>query len=115
MWLPVELPLDLKEAGIPVGSPGSGLAWSAGVALAIVDALRNSTVAVLSCEVFRSDRVGLVPLYAGWSVERQMGEAASDFATRSRKVAKDKIEAQTRSSDAECFFAMAFSSQQDAA
>jgi hypothetical protein len=72
-------------------------------------------VAILSCEVFRSDRVGLVPLYAGWSVERQMGEAASDFATRSRKVAKDKIEAQTRSSEGACFFAMAFSGQQDAA
>jgi hypothetical protein len=72
-------------------------------------------VAIVSCEVFRSDRVGLVPLYAGWAVERQMGEAASDFATRSRKVAKDKIEAQAQSSDGARFFAMALSSQQDAA
>ena len=113
MWLPVELPLDLREAGIPLESSESGLAWSSGVALAIVDALRNSTVAIVSCGVFRSDRVGLVPLYTGWSVERHMDEAASDFAARSRKVAKEKIEAQTRSGAQ--FFAMAFSGQQDAA
>ena len=115
MWLPVELPPDLKEAGVPIESAEAGLAWSAGVALEIVDALRNSTVAIVAGEVFRSDRVGVVPLYVGWSVERRLGETASDLAARSRQVARDEIEAHTRAGTGDELFAMTFSSQQDAA
>jgi hypothetical protein len=115
MWLPVELPIDLKDAGVPVESPEPGLAWSAAAALAIVEALLHTTVAIVSCEVFRSDRVGLVPIYEGWSIERRMGETASDFAARSRTVARDRIEARMRSGPETPFFAMTFSGQQDAA
>jgi hypothetical protein len=115
MWLPVELPLDLQQAGVPVESSGTGLAWSSGVAKAIVEALSSSTVAIVAGEIFRSDRVGLVPLYSGWVVERHPGELATDFAARSRQVARMKIDAQAQAGTGSEFYAFTFSSQQDAA
>jgi hypothetical protein len=101
MWLPVELPLDLQQAGVPVESSGTGLAWSSGVAKAIVEALSSSTVAIVAGEIFRSDR--------------HPGELATDFAARSRQVARMKIDAQAQAGTGSEFYAFTFSSQQDAA
>jgi hypothetical protein len=115
MWLPVELPLDLQQAGVPIEAIDGELAWSANAARAVVEALRNTTVAIVSGEILRAEPVGLVPTYNGWAVERNVGETASEYAARSRQIALERIGAESASETGREFYALRFSSQQDAA
>src|SRR5262245_7201761 len=111
MWLPVELPPDLRVAGVQIQASECDIAWSAMADRPVVKALRDSTVAIVSVEILRAEPIGLVPAYKGWAVERNAGESATEYAARSRQVALAQIDAASASGRGQEFYAFRFSSQ----
>jgi hypothetical protein len=83
--IPVELPDELRAAGLPIEEGGDvNLAWDKTSALAALEAVRNSKIAVLSVDVYKLEAWGPIPTEESWSCRRLSGETASEFAERSR-------------------------------
>ena len=93
MELPMEIPRELAEIAVPVEVAGPGEsypAWSREDALAVVECLRGTKVAIEGGEVFRTDRLGLRTAIEIWDCERIAAETATDYAERSRDMAQGR-------------------------
>ena len=66
-------------------------AWSLDEALAFLDKLKGTPVAIRGGEFLRSGASGMTPVLPGWSCARDAGETAADYAMRSRELAEDEI------------------------
>ena len=118
MELPMEIPRELAEIAVPVEVAGPGEsypAWSREDALAVVECLRGTKVAIEGGEVFRTDRLGLRTAIEIWDCERIAAETATDYAERSRDMARGRIEATPAAESGDLLYALTFSDQQEAA
>ena len=116
MDLPLEIPKDLRACGIPVNPESDDeIVWKHPDALRVVDALRGTKVAVLEIVVYRSQSWGFVPTDTSWSCEPDLGETATDFATRSQDGARDFVKSRPGGAEQEEFYTMALSNQDAAA
>jgi len=119
MDLPLEIPEELRAAGIPVDpeSDNDEIAWQHEDALRVLDSLRGTKVAVLEVFVYvpQPDGDTLLSANTGWACEPALGETASDFAVRSHEGAIAYMESLAKSGTDEAFYSMLFSEQDDAA
>ena len=113
MNFPPELPEGLKT--LAVFTSGTGMpAWSGKDALAVLDALSGTGIAIQDGEVYRLQVDGLVSAHEGWTCQHAEGEPATDYAERSRAMARRFVEGRSPDGD-DLFFLFRFSRQQDAA
>ena len=80
-----------RDAQQGIDLPDGSCAWSTIQCLQILRAMGSTKIVVLGGEFFRTEPIGLVPAYDGWSCERAPGENATDFALRSRALATDQV------------------------
>ena len=109
------VPILGPEARNGIPTPDGLLAWSRSQCLVFLRRLGSTKVAVLSGEFLRIDPIdpiGLVPTKESWICARVPGETASEFASRSRELAKHKIDDE---SNDELLVVLDFSNQQNAA
>ena len=95
-----------------IALPDGSLAWSVDQCLEILSAMETTTIAVLGGEFYRDELIGLVPAYTGWSCEPAPGETASDFALRSRELARHRVREGSHEAQ---YVVLRMSYQQDAA
>jgi len=111
--LPATLPKDVRRRAVqPPGLPDGDFAWTLDDALAVLETLAGTVIAVLQVEAYvvlfgHQDVVptGRRAIYA-WNP----GELAAHFAQRSRQAAEEFIRAGSRDE----IFAIVFSGQDDA-
>lgn len=117
MNLPLEIPKNLRNTAISleeleIHDP----AWSFSEALAVVQALDGSKVAILGGVLLVQEKFGIIPTQENWCCDRVKGELATDFARRSREAAREFIESfRTDLRRDRMVFVLLFSGQQDAA
>lgn len=113
--LPEQIPHNLRKLALflPGMEEGEG-AWPQGEALAVVDSLRGTTLAVSEVVVFESAPGGYVPLDRELSISRLPDEPDTDYARRSRSAAAEFI--RTCAVDpGQALFAMTFQTWKEAA
>jgi hypothetical protein len=87
MTLPVEIPNGLQARGKPLSGVDRGLiAWDRAAALAVLESLDGTLVAVLYGEVLREIGDGHLPV-DDWYCHALGKETATEFAARTRRVA----------------------------
>jgi hypothetical protein len=116
MTIPFDVPERLKTCGIPV-TPDSedNLAWKADDALAVVETVDSTKIAIIEINVYREEAWGFVPTDDNWSCDRMLGETASEFAGRTHECAREFIRNDREDRSEEGFYELIFSDQQDAA
>ncbi len=115
MKLPDAIPKGLRQAALTLPEFDFGeAAWPKTEALAVVESLKGTTVAVSDVVVYRSAPGGLVPSGAAMSTARLPSEGDADFALRSR-VAATKFIVGSGPSDDDAWFALTFPMWKDAA
>ncbi len=116
MPIPFDIPDRLKTCGIPV-TPDSDneLAWKADDALAVIDAVESTKIAIVEINLYREEAWGFVPTDDNWSCDRMLGETASEFAGRTHECAREFIRSDVQDRSEEVFYELIFSDQQDAA
>lgn len=92
MKLPERIPKRLREVALflPEFGDGEG-AWSKDDALAVIDSLKSTTVAVSDVVLFVRVSWGYAPFGPSWSSDRLPNEADADYAGRSRAGAGEFI------------------------
>ena len=76
-----------------IPAPSGSLGWSKSQCLEILERLKSTKIAVLSGECLRMEPIiGLIPAHDGWTCMRAPGETAVDYASRSRELARHKID-----------------------
>jgi len=114
--LPREIPERLRSLGIPLENQDvDDLAWNKADALDVIDSLKGTKVAILGGDVYRSEPWGFVPAYDNWTCIRMEGELASEYARRTRQVAATFVQEYDDDQASNVFFALRFSTQQEAA
>ena len=114
MILPSELPSDVRRRVVqPPGLPDGDLGWSRDDALAVLESLEGSIVAVLQVDIYAMPFGQHEVIHTGRQATfiHHVGELAIDFAVRSRHQAAELIAAST----ADELFVLYFSGQDDAA
>jgi len=115
MKLPERIPKPLRETALILPEFGEGEgAWAKSDAMAVIDSLKGSTVAVSDIVVFERVPWGYAPSESAMSIDRLPTEGDSDYAQRSRASASNFIRNRTPiSSDA--LFGLTFPMWKDAA
>ncbi len=113
--LPVQIPSRLRKLALflPETEEEEG-AWLRDDALAVIESLRGTTLAVSDIVVFGRAPGGYVPLDQECSIPRLLNEPDTDYAQRSRFIAADFIR-QTKVESDQVLFAMSFTIWKDAA
>ena len=84
-WLPEQIPPRLGQQSVALPDLGDGEgAWVRTDALAVIEALRGSTVAVYAVALFEAAPVpgGYAPTEVGWKRDRKTHEEEEDYARR---------------------------------
>jgi hypothetical protein len=116
MRLPDAIPSKLRFVAISLKDLGLGeVAWRARDALAVIESLRGTPVAITGADLYRVEAWGIAPLTEGWHCDRLRGEMASQYAERSRGLAAECIADREARSGQEVVYALLFTLQQDAA
>jgi len=116
LTLPSEIPEELRADAVFVEGPGfSEMAWPREEALAVIESLMGTLVAVSGGDVYRSEAWGFVPAYEYWLCDRIQGEDSVNYAQRSRATAKRFVESHGGERPESVLFALAFDTQQEAA
>lgn len=92
--LPSSCSALIKKHGVPLRqwNPGSEeVALNKEGALELLEALRDSSIAVLGGDVVCIDQGRLRYVYAQWSCERNAGETSAEFAKRSQHMAYEYV------------------------
>jgi hypothetical protein len=115
MKLPERIPRPLQESALflPEFGDGEG-AWSGAEAVAVIESLKSSTVAISEVALFERVPWGYAPSESVRSIDRLPNEGDADYATRSRTSAADFIRGCTPASD-DALFALTFPMWKDAA
>ncbi len=113
--LPVQIPSRLRKLALflPETEEGEGV-WLRDDALAVIESLKGTTLAVSDIVVFGCAPWGYVPLDQKCSIPRLPNEPDTDYAQRSRLIAADFIRRVKVESD-QALFAMSFTIWKDAA
>jgi len=112
---PDEVPEHLLALAVPLDEDGEEYVWAPAEALALIESLRGTRVAIEGGDVYRREAWGFVPTYESWSCERLPGEGSLDYARRSRDVALTTIETWVEDHAGDTFYLMRLTDQQDAA
>ena len=87
-----EIPDELRADAIELPDDASDVwAWPKEAALALLDGLAGTKIAVLGFGVYHVDAEGPVETGMRWAFERLPFEPAADYAERSRSAARDAI------------------------
>jgi len=115
MKLPEQIPKSLREMAVvlPDFEEGEG-AWAKDDALAVIDGLKGTTVAISDVVMWTKALWGYAPSDLALSIERLPNEADADYAGRSRAAAGGFIR-QSESSEVAPLFALTFPILKDAA
>src|SRR5262245_40853886 len=115
MKLPAEIPKRLRDSAfsLPELEDGEG-AWSKADAIAVIEALRGTTVAISDVVVFRTAPWGYAPSEVNLTTERIPTESDTDYAARSRSAASDFVRGHDTEDD-DALFALTFPLWKDAA
>ena len=115
MTLPRQIPRRLRSNSVSFADMTEGQgAWSRVDAVAVLESLAGTTLAVSNVDVFEPAPWGYVPSNAAWSGSRLPGEADPDYASRTRAAALAFIRAQDRA-DPVALFVLEFPIWKDAA
>ena len=86
------IPKDLRASALPIESGSeSGLSWDKETAIRALRSLKATKVAVDEVAVYRSEPFGVVETEENWTCSRESGEAAFDYAERTRRGAEGYI------------------------
>jgi len=115
MKLPEQIPKRLREMALvlPDFEEGEG-AWPKDDALAVIDGLKGTIVAISDVVVWTKAPWGYAPSDLALSIERLPNEADADYAGRSRAAAGGFIR-QCESGEVEPLYALTFPIWKDAA
>lgn len=86
-WLPEQIPPRLEQQSVALPDLGDGEgAWVRTDALAVIEKLRGSTVAVYAVCLFEAAPVpgGYAPTEVAWKRERKTGEEDEEYARRTQ-------------------------------
>ena len=116
MPLPPEIPENLARSAVDVEvdrfhDPG----WTRDDALAVVEGLAGTPVVVLGGDVFVRQSWGFAATTESWSCDRLPGEAATDYAVRSRSCAREFVLEYEGEHTGDVVFVLYFDDQQGAA
>lgn len=85
--LPPEIPPRFEQLALHIPDASHDeLGWTKADAVAVIESLRGTKVAVAGGEVFKVNEWSQVRI-DDWRCERKLDESASDFASRSQDVA----------------------------
>ena len=116
MDLPEDLAPELAARVIAVESGGVvDVGWVREDALAVVEGLHGTTIAITGGEVFVRQAWGFTATTESWTCDRAPGESTPDFSVRSRDWAREFVTSYGGDRDDEFVFVLYFSTQQDAA
>jgi hypothetical protein len=116
MSLPREIPPELLDRALEVPDLARDEgAWTREDALAVVESLGGTTVAIEAVSVCEIAPVVHRPPVPGWAVGRLRGEASADYARRSRAGASRFIASYAPAGFEEVAFILEFSTQDEAA
>lgn len=114
--IPEEVPEELRSLAVFVDGPDfSHLAWPREDAMAVIESLKSTTVAISGGDVIRSEAWGFVPAGDYWLCDRIQGEDRFSYARRSHDRALGYIEDYEEGPTANLLFALTFDTQQHAA
>ena len=119
MRLPDEIPRTLRQDALFLPGLGDGQgAWPRQVAIAVIEGLEGTTVAVSDVTPYRRVAWGTEIHWSisdpVWSVHRMRSESVVDYARRSRREAAEFI-GEFEEGDDELLFALTFPMWKDAA
>jgi hypothetical protein len=115
MNLPERIPKRLREKAVFLAEFGDGEgAWSKCDAMAVIESLNGTTVAVSDVILFARVPWGYAPSESALSIDRLPNEADADYAGRSRSGAADFIRGCEIVGD-EALFGLTFAIWKDAA
>ena len=115
MTLPERIPKRLRDTALFLPEFGDGeAAWSKDDAIAVIDSLKGSTVAVSDVVLYERVPWGYAPSERVLSVDRLPSEPDADFAKRSRAAAASFLRAAPTPGD-EALFGLTFPMWKDAA
>jgi hypothetical protein len=114
--LPPEISEDLARRAVDVAvdryhDPG----WTREDALGVIDDLQGTAVVVLGGDVFVGQSWGFVATTESWACDRLPGEAATDYAVRSRGCAREFVTDYAGDHPSDVVFVLYFDDQQGAA
>ena len=93
MKLPEQIPKRLRSMALPLAQLDYGEgAWSKSDAMAVIESLKSTTVAVSDVVVFNYAPWGYAPSDVAISIVRLAKEADADYAARSRLIAKEFVQ-----------------------
>jgi hypothetical protein len=114
MTLPAAIPKKLRAIAIELPGLEEGeAAWGPQDALAVIESLRGTAVAIARVLPFGQAPGGYAPASDVWFAERRHGESDPDYAARSQEGAKAFIE--ERPEQTGVLFALSFPMWKDAA
>jgi hypothetical protein len=113
--LPAEIPDHLRGLAVPLDDEESAFVWAPADALAVIESLRSTRIALPSGEIYRREPWGFVQTYDDWTCEPAMAEGPLAYAQRTREVATQAIELHGEDSPGDVCFLLEFSDQEDAA
>ena len=115
MKLPEQIPRRLRQMALVLPEFGDGeAAWSKDDAIAVIESLKGTTVAVSDVVLFKRVPWGYAPSESSLSIDRLPTEADADYAARSRSGAADFIRDGQKVGD-DTMFALTFPLWKDAA
>ena len=116
MNAPDEIPESLRLAGItPPGIEGEDLAWNKADALAVVESLRGTRVAITGGDVYSLVSWGCLPTGEAWECDRLHLEDSLAYARRSRDAAMAFIQSHAVDREGDFLYVLIFSRQDTAA
>ena len=114
MKLREQIPRPLRESALVLPGFGDGEgAWSGAEAVAVIDSLRGSIIAVSEIALFERAPWGYVPSETAMAIDRRPNEGDADYAMRSRVSAARFIRGCTPDSD-DALFSLTFPIWKDA-
>lgn len=107
-----QLPAELLRRAQSLDELGlTDLVWEDQLIEAVIDALEQLDFAVLGGDVYAATPEGFRPTYDNWYCDRSPEEAFSDYAKRSREVAREYVRNYRKTGNVGAYFALVVSNE----